>query len=66
MTSTFEMQERELPINPQIHSIEKWDSLGHIQLIMAIEAEFGVRFITDRIPQLINQELLANEIEKSL
>ncbi len=32
-------------------SIEAWDSLGHLTLMMEIEREFSVRFSTDQISQ---------------
>ena len=33
--------------------IEGWDSLNHVNLIIAIESEFGVEFATAVIPTLI-------------
>lgn len=33
-------------------TIEKWDSVNHLNLILAIEAEFGVTFDTKEIPNL--------------
>lgn len=29
-----------------------WDSVGHLNLIMTIEAEFGITFATAEIPEL--------------
>ena len=34
--------------------IERWDSLRHMQLILAIEDEFGVTFADDDIPNLLS------------
>ena len=31
-----------------------WDSVGHLNLILAIEAEFGVQFETSEIPDLLS------------
>ena len=42
--------------------IEKWDSMGHLFLIMEIEKEFAVSFKTDRIPKLTSFILLKSEI----
>ncbi len=30
-------------------TVESWDSLGHLQLILALEEEFGVHFSVDEI-----------------
>jgi acyl carrier protein len=43
-------------------TVENWDSMNHIHLIVALEAEFGVSFEPDRALELIN---LA-EIEKAV
>lgn len=33
-------------------TIAAWDSVGHLQLMLAIEAEFGVTFTPDTMAQL--------------
>jgi acyl carrier protein len=33
-------------------SVETWDSFRHLQLILAIESEFGVQFDPQQIPDL--------------
>jgi acyl carrier protein len=40
----------------------KWDSLRHMNLILAIEDDFGVRFTDDEIPFLTS----VSAIERSL
>lgn len=32
--------------------IDKWDSLGHMALVAAIEDEFGVQFDTDQVIEM--------------
>jgi acyl carrier protein len=51
-------------VTPQfgMSSSQKWDSLGHIRLIMAIEAEFGVRFRATEIQDLTSVEALVNKL----
>lgn len=34
-------------------TIERWDSLKHMQLIMALEDELGIQFPDDAIPELL-------------
>jgi acyl carrier protein len=35
-------------------TIERWDSLKHMQLIMALVDELGIQFPDEVIPELIN------------
>ncbi len=65
MCDVFDCIEAELPENPDQGSIDKWDSLEHLRLIMAVESEFGIKFQTERIQHLTSLELLLSEIEKA-
>jgi acyl carrier protein len=46
--------------------IERWDSLGHLNLIMALEGEFGVQFSEDDLTDLTSIPLLVHEISSQL
>ena len=35
-------------------TIAEWDSVGHLNLVLTLEKEFGVRFSTQQIDQLSN------------
>ena len=41
-----------------------WDSVMHLNLILALEAEFGVRFSTTEIPQLTSIAKIRARLEK--
>ncbi|MDH3339490.1 MAG: acyl carrier protein [Gammaproteobacteria bacterium] len=43
-------------------NIERWDSLRHMQLVLALEDEFGVTFSDGDIPELLS----LRAIEKSV
>ncbi len=42
--------------------IERWDSLRHMQLILAIEDEFGVTFSDDDIPNLLTLRAIEDTV----
>ncbi len=39
-----------------------WDSIGHLNLILAVEQQFGVSFDPHQIPKLTSIEALADAI----
>lgn len=39
-------------------TIDNWDSLRHMNLVMALEEEFGVQFSTDEVIELLNFRLI--------
>jgi acyl carrier protein len=40
-------------------NIEAWDSLHHLDLVLALEQDFGVQFTPEEIEQLLTVELVA-------
>lgn len=42
-----------------------WDSVAHLNLIMSIEAEFGVAFATAEIPELRSLKKIRARLEKA-
>ncbi len=47
-----------------VGAVDSWDSFGHLQLILAIEGEFGVQFDPQRIPDLTTVAQLQDELVK--
>ena len=47
-------------------NVEQWDSLGHLRLVLAIEAEFGTTFHTETIPLLTSSDSLKEELSNVL
>ena len=46
--------------------VEGWDSLAHINLIMDVEEEFGLRFTVDDIADLKNVGEMIQMLERKL
>lgn len=40
-------------------TIATWDSLKHLDLVLALEQEFGIQFTPEEIEQLLSVELIA-------
>ena len=53
MSQIFQVEPESITADSSPESIEKWDSLKHMQLVMALEDELGIQFPDDAIPELI-------------
>jgi acyl carrier protein len=49
---TFQVKSDNILPETGPESIERWDSLGHLVLMMEIEGEFNVRFSVDQITSI--------------
>jgi len=47
-------------------TIPAWDSLQHLNLVLALEQEFGVQFLPEEIEQLLSVELVGALVEEKL
>lgn len=48
----FEMDEEEVHNTDTMEDIDDWDSLMHIQLMLALEKEFSIKFSTQQIMEM--------------
>ncbi|OLD87494.1 MAG: hypothetical protein AUG85_06995 [Gemmatimonadetes bacterium 13_1_20CM_4_66_11] len=46
-------------------TIESWDSLNHVYLVLALEAEFGVQFDAEEIANLISVGAIQRRLESA-
>ena len=54
MSAVFGLDQSQIKENASTDSIENWDSLQHINLIMALEEEFDLEFDSDDITKMIS------------
>jgi acyl carrier protein len=59
IAAELDLPEGNVPIDASAETLEQWDSLGHMKVIMAVEQELGVRFATAEIPKLASIDKLA-------
>lgn len=56
----FEIRPEEVTSDSSPDTIETWDSIRHLNLVVALEQEFGVQFEPEEIEQMISVELIAD------
>ena len=62
MAQVFNVEAGSISEESSPEDIERWDSLRHMQLILAIEDEFGVTFADDDIPNLLSLRAIHNTV----
>ena len=58
ISAVFEISVEEIGDESSPDTIESWDSLKHINMIVALEEEFNVEFTDDNITEMINMKLI--------
>ncbi len=54
----FEIDESQITNSSSPENVENWDSLGHLNLIVALEEEFELKFTDDEISEMLNFKLI--------
>ena len=67
MRAVFEIPVESVRDEASIDNIETWDSLRHLNLILALEEEFGISIPDEEVGNLVNYkliELIINDLHK--
>lgn len=67
MSAVFEIPVEHINEDSSSDSIEAWDSLHHLNLILALEEEFDVIIPDEEVGNLVNYqliELIINDLQK--
>jgi acyl carrier protein len=66
MSNVFDIDVNQITENASPDNIEKWDSLKHINLIVALEEEFDFEFDDEEIADLLNYQLIFDAVKTKL
>jgi acyl carrier protein len=58
MADVFNVAPSEIPPDVTIEGLEQWDSLSHLELMLAIEMEFGVTISSETMASLISLDAI--------
>ncbi|NCO53912.1 MAG: acyl carrier protein [Bacteroidetes bacterium] len=67
MSAVFEVPIEDITETSSVDSIDSWDSLKHLNLILALEEEFNIVIPDEEVGNLMNYkliELIINECRK--
>ena len=63
-SSLFCVPIEELSRDSAVGTLDAWDSLGHLRLILEIEKAFGIQFETRQIPEMTSLGQIQLELER--
>ncbi|MBN1166310.1 MAG: acyl carrier protein [Methanospirillaceae archaeon] len=66
MAVVFEMPVTEISDNSSMDTVENWDSLKHIQLMFALESEFGILLQADEMVEMTNFKAIVKTISEKI
>lgn len=64
VADVFEVPEDQVKAESSPDNVESWDSIHHLNLVLALEQEFGVQFTPEEIEQLLSVELIVALVEE--
>ena len=64
MASTLGVPAEEIPDDATINEFSQWDSLGHLELMLALEMEFSVYVSTNMMVELVSLEAIEDYLRK--
>lgn len=62
----FAVPVNHITLNSSPATIESWDSLQHLNLVLALEEELGVQFAPEEIEQLLSVESITTLLDQKL
>ena len=66
MSSVFNVSKGEIQSDASPDTINSWDSLRHMDLIIGLEEEFDIEFDDEDIGNLLNYDLIKIHIKKQM
>jgi acyl carrier protein len=66
MAQIFEVPVSAISDDASPETIEQWDSLRHMNLILALEGEFKIEFTDQQIPEILSLSSIAKAVEQRL
>lgn len=66
MAAVFEIHVDDITDATSPDTVQLWDSLKHMQLVIALEEEFGIRIEDEEIVEMLNYSLIKNIISEKV
>jgi len=66
VAAVLSLSPAEITDQTSVDTVRNWDSLRHMNLIVALEGEFSIRFREEDIPAMTNMPLIRHMVAQEL
>lgn len=66
MAALFDIDKDTIDESTNIDSVETWDSVNHMHLVVALEEEFGIEFKDEEAVELVSYELIRSHLQDKI
>ena len=66
MSAVFEVPAEQINEETSTDSLENWDSLRHLNLVLALEEEFGVSIPDEEVGNMVNFKIIQHVISENI
>ncbi len=53
-------------LETKIEDVESWDSVQHLNLILTLEEEFGIKFRPEEIQEMLSVKSILNKLKEKI
>ena len=64
MSNVFQISQDEIDENTSVDTVENWDSLQHLNLILALEQGFSISLSTEDVVKMTRLEAIEEVLER--
>lgn len=66
MSAVFEVPAEEINEETSTDTLENWDSLRHLNLVLALEEEFGISIPDEEVGNMVNFRIVYHVISENI
>ena len=66
MATVFDIESDQINADSSVDNLDRWDSVNHMHLVIALEEEFDIEFQDNDAVELISYELIRSHLQEKL
>lgn len=66
MSAVFEVSAEDINEDTSTDTLENWDSLRHLNLVLALEEEFGISIPDEEVGNMVNFKIVYHVISENV